>query len=72
VLQFGIADGFIYCRFQRQFGIADRFIYCSLQWQFGIADLFILHVTLAVCYSGPLYVLQLTMLQFGIGEPIIY
>jgi hypothetical protein len=40
VLQFGIADDIIYCRFHRQFGIEDRFIYCSVQWQFGIADRF--------------------------------
>jgi hypothetical protein len=38
VLQFGIADRFIYCRLQWQFGIADRFIHCRLQCQFGMAD----------------------------------
>jgi hypothetical protein len=31
-----------------------------------------MQVTEAVCYSGPLHVLQLTVLQFVIGEPIIY
>jgi hypothetical protein len=35
-------------------------------------SLYIQQVTVAILYSGPLYVLQFRLLQFGITDTIIY
>jgi hypothetical protein len=41
VLQYGIADRFIYCQLHWQFGIADRLYSEGYNGKFGIGDCFI-------------------------------